>query len=68
MDVILHPDREILGAIQLALAMRPIANDEDVLDVVARLVRDVQMDAGTTGPTRLLVEAVKVEKGNRIRG
>lgn len=51
-----------LAAVKLALEFRGMARPEEIQKVIARLVRDVPVDTRDTEPTRMLVEAIKIER------
>ena len=51
-----------IGAIKLALEFRDPGRADDILDVIARLVRPFDPILTDTVPTRLLVEAIKIER------
>lgn len=55
-----------LAAVKLALEFRGLTRDEKLLKVIARLVRDVPVDTRDTEPTRLLVDAIKIERPSGV--
>lgn len=54
-----------LAAVRLALEFQGMSRTEDVLKVIGRLGRDLRVDTNATEPTRLLIEAIKIERPPR---
>ena len=54
-----------LAAVRLALEFSGLTRPEDILKVIGRLVRDIRVDPNATEPTRLLIDAIKIERPYR---
>lgn len=68
-EAALHTDlsgaEDRLAAVRLALEFSGLTQPEDILKVIGRLVRDAPVDTTATEPTRLLVEAIRIERPYR---